>query len=94
MYYFNYKFSWGSPDVSGLAFIPYSFYIIVFLNSRLRNYDPQSFMFSVGQVYLVNHIFSTKFVTVINFLSSHCVILNHLVMGSIIETALSIKGSF
>ena len=48
------------------------------------NYDPWSYVISVGQGYLVNHIVSTKFEIVIARLSFYFFISNHPVMVSII----------
>ena len=61
----------------GLKVIPYSISIRDFLKSRPMNYDPWSYMISVGLGYLFNKIVSTKFTIDIALLSSYCVILNH-----------------
>ena len=61
----------------GLKVIQYSISIRDFLKSQPMNYDPWSYMISVGLGYLFNKIVSTKFTIDIALLSSYCVILNH-----------------
>ena len=58
------------------------------------DYDPWSYMISVVQGYLVNHLVSTKFMTVIARLLLYCLILDHPIAGSIVVTALNVKFSF
>ena len=61
----------------GLAVIPYYYSINDLMNSQPINSDPWSHVIYVGLVYLVNHVFSTKFAIDIDLLSSYCVISNH-----------------
>ena len=51
-------------------------------------------MISIGLVYIVKHVVSTKFAIDIAFLLSHCVISDHPVTGSIIVTAFRFKFYF
>ena len=51
-----------------------------FLKSLPMNYDPWSYIVYVGQVYMVNHVVSTKFAIFIARLSLYCIILKHPVM--------------
>ena len=66
-----------------LAVILYYVSIRDFLNPRQMNYDPWSYVISIGLGYLC-HILSSKFVIDIALLSLYYVISNHPVTGSII----------
>ena len=61
------------------------------MNSLPINYDPWSYMISIGLEYLVNHVVSTKFTIDIALLSSYLIDPNHPVTGSIVVTAFIIK---
>ena len=58
------------------------------------HYYTWSYVMSIGIGYLVNYVVSTKFAIIISLLSPYCVILNHLVTGSIMVMAMISKFSF
>ena len=87
-------FSCGFPGGSGLVLIMYSFSVKLFINLWPRNYPPRSYVIYTGHGYRTRHVVSTKFAIVIAFLSLYFITSNYAVMGSIILTALGIRGSF
>ena len=78
----------------GLDFIPYCYYIKLFLNSWKVNYSPWSYVILILEGYLDHQVVSTKFMIIISFLSLYYVTSNHPVMGSIIVTSFNIKVYF
>ena len=64
------------------------------LNSRPMNSDPWSYVISIGQVYLDNHLVSNKFEIVIALLLLYFITPNHLVPGYDIVMDFKIKGYF
>ena len=82
------------PKVLGFAVILYYFSIRDFLKLWPINYDPWSYVISIGIWYLLNHVVSTKFMIDMTILSSYCVISNHHVTVFIVVTAFIFKFSF
>ena len=58
------------------------------------NDDPWSYVFSVRIGYLVDHLVSTMFGTVVDLLSSYCGFWYHPVTGSIMVTDFIFRYSF
>ena len=58
------------------------------------NSDPWSYVISIGQVYLDNHLVSNKFEIVIALLLLYFITPNHLVPGYGIVMDFKIKGYF
>ena len=73
-----------------LHYVPIGYLLI----SLPINYDPWSYMISIGLVYLVNHVVSTEFAIDIAVLSLYCVILNPPVAGYIVVTSFKFKSYF
>ena len=84
--YSNIPLEVGFTKAIGLEVILYNFSSRYFINSWPINSDLWSYVISIGQWYLANHVVSTKFAININILLSYYVILNHPVTGFIMVT--------
>ena len=68
------EFASRFPDDINFDLMPYYFSIKVLLKLRPVNYDPWSYVLSIGQGYLSNHVVSNNLTIVIFFLSEYRVL--------------------
>ena len=87
------EFACGFPVVAKLDLIPYIFSIRSIFNVWPRNPFTWSYVIIVGRGYVYNHVCSTIFDIVADYLSLYSIISNLPVAGSIIVKAFIMRGS-